>query len=151
MSEFNIYMQRIDKAGEPVKDLEADFPGLRYVSCEGLSDKGKPKNYYTEEYADSDELRVFVPETVCRESTEIKLTLLFIGADRREAYDSFYAYVSLGKFHYWDTVRMRRATVFLNSAVELDEDHFKGGDPYIMVEFDLTNVYGDTEAVTDTD
>lgn len=149
---FKFYMQRIDTSDEsPVKDLEKDFPGLHYISCEGLSDKGKPKNYYTEEYADSDELRVYVPDKVCRESTKITLTLLFNGKGRRDAYDSFYIYVSTGKFHYWDTARKRMATVILDSAVELDEDFFKGGDPYLTVEFKFTNVFGDTEAVSDED
>lgn len=147
-SGYKFYMQRVDtEEVSPVKDLEEDFPGLNYISCGGLSDKGKPKNYYTEEYADSDELRVYIPEKVCRESTKITLTLLFKGADRREVYDSFYDYVSLGKFHYWDTARRRRATVILDSAVEIDEDFFKGGVPYLMVEFQFTNVFGDTEPV----
>lgn len=149
MNRYSIYMQRVDKEGEPLKNLETDFPGLFYYSCEGLSAKGKPKNIHTESYADSDGSRVWIPENVCRESTEITLSLLFKGDNRRDVFDEFYSYVKDGLFYYWDTKRMRRAKMFLSGEVEPSDDIMKGSDVYILAEFPFTNVLGETEKVTE--
>lgn len=144
---YHIYMRRFGTDSDetqPVIDLEADFPGLRYKESKGLSAKGAPKNIYVEEYADSDRARVFIPEEVCREATEITLTLLFVGEDRRKVFDDFYDYVKNGKFYYWDDVRKRKAAVVLNSAVEPSDDIFKGSDVYIQADFTFQNLYGQT-------
>lgn len=145
--EYHYYMQRYgtaDDESQPVMDLEADFPGLVYKESTGLSSKGAPKNIYLESYAESNESRVYVPETVCRDSTEIKLKFGFGGASRRETFDSFYDYVSQGKVKYWDTLRNRVAYMVLNSAVEPSDDVVLGAQPYIIAEFPFTNLFGNT-------
>ncbi|MBO8472537.1 MAG: hypothetical protein IAB81_02775 [Bacteroidetes bacterium] len=145
--EYHYYMQRYgtaDDASQPVMDLETDFAGLAYIESTGLSSKGAPKNIYIEDYAESNESRVYVPETVCRESTEIKLKLGFGGASRRDTFDSFYDYVSQGKVKYWDTLRNRVAYMILNSAVEPSDDVVLGVQPYIIAEFTFTNLFGNT-------
>jgi hypothetical protein len=43
---YKFYMQRVDVAGQQEKDLESDFPGLRYKEAKGLETKGKPTNVY---------------------------------------------------------------------------------------------------------
>lgn len=149
MSQYSVYMQRVDKEEGPVKNLEVDFPGLVYYSCEGLSAKGEPKNIYTESYADSDGSRVWIPKNVCRESTDITLSLLFKGDNRRDVFDEFYSYVKNGIFYYWDTVRKRRAKMFLSGEVETPDDIVKGGGQYLLAEFPFTNVLGETEKVTE--
>ena len=139
-------MQRIDIANQKEMDLETDFPGLRYKEAKGLETKGKPSNVYVETYADSDKARVYIPKELCRDATEVTLTLVFIGENRRKAYNDFYSYVKLGKFYYWDTARNKRATLVLTSAVEPTDDIFKG-TPYIEADFVFMNINGDTESL----
>ena len=145
MSEYKFYMKRFgtdDDASQVTKDLEVDFSGLRYKEASGLLSKGAPKNIYTEDYSDSDELRYYVPEQICREATEVSLTFVFIGDDRNQVYEDFYAYVKEGPVYYWDTARKRRAALLLTEAVEVDDDIYKG-NPYIEVEFQFQNLYGE--------
>lgn len=143
---YKFYMQRIDIAEQQKKDLESDFPGLRYKEAKGLETKGKPTNVYVENYADSDKARVYVPKELCREPTEVTLTFVFVGENRRKAYNDFYEYIKLGKFYYWDTARYKKATLVLTSAVEPTDDTFKGSD-YILADFVFTNINGATEDV----
>lgn len=145
---YKFYMQRIDIADQPVRDLEGEtgFLGLRYKEAKGLETKGEPSNVYVEHYADSDQARVYVPKELCRKPTEVTLTFVFIGEDRRASYNAFYDYVKLGKFYYWDTARNKRATLVLTSAVEPTDDTFKGSD-YILADFVFTNINGATEDV----
>lgn len=141
------YMQKYgtaDDASVPVADLEQDFPGLVYLQAIGLSDKGAPKNVYFETYADSDETRVHIPEQVCRENTEIKITFGFFGERRRQVYDDFYDYVKSGKLKYWDTARRRMAKMVLSNAVEIEDDILIGGQPYMIVNFVFRNLFGQT-------
>lgn len=130
-----------------LKDLEKDFAGLRYVKCEGLEAKGKPY-IYTEKYADSDELRVYIPDQINREATTITLSLCFIGEDRRDIYNNFYDYVKKGKFKYWDTVRNKEALLVLTNEVSPKEDSLKGSTPFIEVDFKFQNLYGATKKHT---
>jgi hypothetical protein len=89
---------------------------------------------------------VYVPKKLCREPTEVTLTFVFVGENRRKAYNDFYEYIKLGKFYYWDTARYKRATLVLTSAVEPADDTFKGSD-YILADFVFTNINGATEDV----
>ena len=43
MSEYKFYMKQ-DTEGSERYDLESHFKGLRYLKCQGLEEKGKPKN-----------------------------------------------------------------------------------------------------------
>lgn len=153
MSSYHIYMKRFgtdNDAAQPTKDLEADFPGLKYKSSAGLLKKGKPKNIYTEEYADSDSLRYYFPDEICREATDITLSLLFIGANRLQTFENFYSYVKAGPVYFWDSVRMRRAEMLLTEEVDPGDDLYKGSEPYLAVNFKFTNIKGETSIVTKT-
>lgn len=125
-------------------DIESRFEGMLYSRCEGLLAKGKRKNIHTETYADSGELRVWMDENaVCREATNITLTLFFTGDNRKAVYDSFCEYISNGKFYYWDTMRKKLAYMVLIDAVKPKEDSYKGSIPYILGEFKLQNLWGE--------
>lgn len=145
------YMQKYgteDDASVPIMDLEKDFSGLVYIEATGLSSKGAPKNVYFETYAESDETRVHIPENICRDSTEIKITFGFGGKDRREMFDTFYNYVKHGKIKYWDTARKRMAKMVLDSPVEPSDDILKGSEPYILADFTFRNLFGETFPVS---
>lgn len=143
MSKKIFYMQRADVLDSPIKDLEKDFVGLKYIRCEGLETKGKPKNIYQEMYADSDEVRVYIPSVINREATKVTMELVFEGANRRKVFNDFYDYIKLGKFKYWDNLRNKEALLVLNNEVKPSEDLFKGSSPYIEVKFPFLNLYGE--------
>lgn len=129
-----------------LKELEADFQGLKYLKCEGLEDIGEA-NVYTEEFADSDRLRVYIPETVTHKATEVKLTLVFVGNERRSTFNSFNEYIEKGFHSYWDTARNKKLIFFVKNPVKPSDDIYKGGTPYIQVTYTLSNVYGKTTTV----
>lgn len=138
--EIKFYMS---KEGEGVKDLEVDFDGLRYSKCEGLFDKGKRKNIYTEEYSDSDVLRVWQGDDVTREATKITFTLYFLGDNRHSVYESFYNFVKNGKITYYDTKRKKEALLVLMDAVKISEDEWNGSIPYVETKFEFNNLWGE--------
>ena len=56
-------------------DIEEQFK-CKYVKFEGLSETGKVKNIYTETYAETEEIRMYIPDEVLYDNTEMSLTLL---------------------------------------------------------------------------
>lgn len=148
MKDYRFYLQATDKNGTATgtaKDLEHAYAGLHYISCEGLEDIGKPKNIYTEDYAEADGPRVYHPAdsnlALTREATEIKLSLLFIGATRRDTYNSFRAFASGSRLYYWDNARNKKVWIYLEKEVKIEEDTLPA-DGYIRAEFEFTNIWG---------
>lgn len=125
-------------------DLEEYFPGLKYVSCTGLSDYGKIKNIYTESYAETEQLRVYMPDTIVRGNTDIEFEFGFTGENRRDTYDNFVEWISGYKLKYWDTARHREVEMILIDAIEVDEDLLLGSSPFIVVPFTFKNLKGST-------
>ena len=146
MSKYKFYMSRwVDNQWEEAVSLEDYFPGLIYLSCKGISDKGKIKNIYTESYADVEELRVYIPEEIVRESTDIEFEFGFKKTNRRDLYDNFVDWVSGHRIKYWDTARNREVEIILIEKVEVDEDLLKGDSPFIVVPFKFKNIRGSSE------
>lgn len=135
----------MQKEGEDAISLETYFDGLRYSKCDGLLDKGKRKNVYTESYSDSKELRVWQGDEVTREATEVKLKFFFIGHNRSVSYDRFCEYVKNGKIKYYDTARNKEVLLILMDAIKVGEDEWKGSTPYIEAEFTFKNVWGESK------
>lgn len=144
---YKFYMQEVTqtvggytKIGTEV-DLEKDFKGLKYLKCEGLEDIGESR-IYTETYADSDKTRVFIPTDLTNEPTAIKLTLIFIGENRRSLFNSFNEYIRKGFHAYWDTARNKEIIFYVKESIKPSDDIYKGSTPYIQCTYTLTNVYG---------
>lgn len=141
------YMQKVNKDGSLVdgtlKDLENDFVGLKYSKCDGLLDKGERVNVYTEQYSDSDGMRVWQGSYVVRKPTEITLTLYFFGENRQSVYESFYEYVKNGIISYYDNVRKKESRMFLVDALKVKDDIYKGSHPYILIDFKFQNIWGE--------
>lgn len=133
----------MQKDGEEKIDLETRFVGLRYSKCEGLLDKGKRKNIYTETYSDSDKLRVWQGSEVTREATDVTFKFFFLGDSRQATYEDFYAYVSNGEITYYDTKRKKEAVLVLIDAIKVKEDYWKGTTNYIEADFKFKNIYGE--------
>ena len=146
MADYKFYMSRwIDNAWETQVSLEDYFSGMKYISCKGLSTKGKIKNIYTENFAEVEDLRVYMPETVVRENTDIEFVFGFEKENRRDTFDSFVDWVSGYKIKYWDTARNRELEMVLIDKIEVDEDILLGSSPFITVNFKFKNLKGSTK------
>lgn len=155
MTNYKFYMQQCTKDGVLIdgtlRDLEADFSGLRYAKCEGLNNYGAAKNVYIEKYADSENLRAYVPDTILHESTEIKFTFYIFGnaSDRQATLDALMAYLDNGRyFYYWDTARKRKF-MFIppTTAITPSDELWYAGKPYFKIELTLQNVNGHTTPI----
>lgn len=145
-NEIKFYMSRyVEGQWEEAISLTDYFNGLGYSKSKGLSSKGKIKNIYTESYPESSELRVYIPEDVARENTDIEFEFCFKGEYRRDIFDQFVSWLSGYKIKYWDTGRNRIAYMILVEAIEPDEDELYGSEPYIKATFKFKNLKGDTE------
>ena len=156
---YNFYIQRYgrkfwnkeankydDEAKGEIIDIEEHFK-CKYVKFEGLSEAGKVKNVYTETYADSEELRVYVPDEVLYENTDLSLTLLFApsSANDNDVQDNeraFFAYVSGHKIEYHDTFRNRYVYLLLLNKPEVIGEVLYGGSRYREVKYTFKNIYG---------
>ena len=126
-------------------DIETMFAGLHYLKCQGVEDKGKVKNKYQESFADSQSLKVYEPTgSVYLEPTDITLSLIFVGDNREQVYNSFYTYIRKGKFYYYDTYRKLEAYIVLMEAVKPSEVMFIGSTPYIKADFKFKNMWGES-------
>ena len=161
-SNYKFYMQQYpttDAEGTTtvVKDLQADFKGLAYKSMSGIENYGKP-NVYTEKFAESEKLSVYIPSAYVFEQTDLVLTLYFFGdADlgitgtktSRDYYHDFMGYVKGKHLLYWDDARKRKALMYLSDSTTPTTDTIYGV-PYIEVQFKFKNEYGHSFDVTET-
>lgn len=146
MDDYKFFMTRyVNNEWEKETSLEDYFNGMKYCSCDGLSKKGKPKNIYTESYAETEDLRIFIPESVVRENTDLEFVFAFKGKERRDIYDMFCDWVTGYKIRYWDTCRMRQVEMVLLEATEPSDDYLYGSDPYIVATFKFKNLKGSAE------
>ena len=147
-SQYNHYMQRIDVASQQVIDIEEEFVGLLYEQAEGLNNIGKTKNVYTEEYADSDRKRFFLPPdgNYANEGTKITMKFLVVGnpVDRQNTIDRFYEYVRKGVHRYWDTARNREFEFIVQDDIKQSDERWHGSQPYVEITVIMQNLNGST-------
>ena len=134
-----------ESKGERI-DIEAQFK-CKYVKFEGLSETGKVKNIYTETYAETEELRVYIPDEVLYENTALSLTLLFEpdstnDSDVQNNERAFFEYVSGHKIEYHDTFRNRYVSLLLINKPEVVGEVLYGGSRYREVKYTFKNIYG---------
>lgn len=149
MAETIKYMiaRYVNSVWEDYKDME-DYFGLKVSLVSGMSDKGKIKNIYTETYAESNDLRVWLPDNVARENTTITITLGFDGTNRHSLFDDFIDWASGHLLKFRDLKRGREAEMILTEAVSLDDDFLFGSSPYLTAELKFTNIHGQTDKIT---
>ena len=153
MAKYNFFVCKCDKNGiltsNTKKNLEEDFEGVRYQKMTGLNDFGESKLVVTEDYAEQDGVRSYVEpiseaNDVPRKNTEIKLSLVFFGKNRRVAYDNFIDYISRDYTFYWDTARLKGFTFVFSNKVSISSELFYNEMPYFIVTFTLQNINGRT-------
>ena len=148
-SQYNHYMQRIDITGQIPIDIEEYFPGLLYEQAEGINDIGKSKNVYTEEYADSDRTRYYLPadNNYANEGTKITMKFLIVGnpVERQNTIDNFYNYVRKGVHRYWDTARKREFDFVVQDEIKQSDERWHGSQPYVEISVTMQNLNGSTK------
>ena len=156
-SQYSHILQRID-VSSPVLDIEDEFPGVLYMKAEGINDIGKAKNIYTEEYADSDRKRVYLPselqegemvhklDLIANESTVVTMTFLIVGdADtRQQIMERFFNEVRTGVHRYWDDARNRQFDFIVTDEIKVSEEKWHGSQPYVEVQIPMQNLNGKT-------
>lgn len=149
-SQYHHYIQRIDIGGQSPIDIEDwdNCPGLRYMKSDGIFDIGKSKNIYTEEYADSDRLRVYLPpdNNYTHESTTISMTFLVIGdaETRQTTIENFLEEITTGVHRYWDDARNREFDFIVSDDVKISEERWHGSQPYAEITIPMKNLNGKT-------
>ena len=149
-SQYTHYMQRVDVTGDNPIDIENDkrFAGLLYMKADGLNDIGKAKNIYTEEYADSDRRRFYLPEdnNYANESTKVTMHFLIVGdaKSRQQTLDNFLDYVRKGVHRYWDDARNREFDFIVTDEIKVSKEMWHGSNPYIEIAIPMQNLYGKT-------
>ena len=149
-SKYKFYMAECDASWgilyNTKRDLEVDFKGLRYAKCEGIDTVGKPR-VYTETYADSDTLRVYMPSPITNEATKVTFTFYFFGEKRRETYHSFIDFVRGGKRAYWDSARKRKFYFVVTDEIKPATEMWYGSNPYLELRLTVQNIKGYTENI----
>ena len=138
--------QYVEEAKGELIDIEAQFK-CKYVKFEGLSETGKVKNIYTETYAETEELRMYIPDEVLYENTDMSLTLLFSpysenDSDVQDNERAFFEYVSGHKIEYHDTFRNIYVSLLLLNKPEVVGEVLYGGSRYREVKYTFKNIYG---------
>lgn len=128
--------------GDEWKDIEEEFPGLRYKECKGLNSYGEVMNTYAETYVETSKADVYIPEGKATfKQTKIVLTLYFFDEDGMDSFHKFMAFVTGSLVAYRDNARKRKVLMYLTSATEPKTDTIYG-QIYKEVSFTFTNVYG---------
>lgn len=143
MADYKFYMIRYGETGASWKDLETEFPGLRYKECTGLNAYGELSSVYSEDFAETSKADVYVAGTPAYKQTTIKLTLVFLENDAKDdkAYRDFMAFITGNEIAYRDTARKRKVLMYLTGATEPKNDTLYG-QKYKEVTFTFKNVYG---------
>lgn len=150
-SQYTHYMQRVDITSptQPTYDIEEHFNGLLYMRADGMNDIGKSKNVYTEGYADSDRLRVYLPNNgnYTNEATKITMHFLVVGeeAQRQQTIRNFYDYVRVGVHRYWDDARNLEFDFVVQDELKVSDERWHGSSPYVEIAVVMQNLNGKTQ------
>jgi hypothetical protein len=118
------------------------------MRAEGMNDIGKSKNIYTEGYADSDRLRVYLPNdgNYTNEATKITMHFLVVGdeASRQATIRAFETYVREGIHRYWDTARNLEFDFIVQDEIKVSDEKWHGSSPYVEIQVQMQNLNGKT-------
>lgn len=149
-SKYKFYMAECDASwniiNESRRNLEESFVGMRYLEAKGLNLVGKPK-VYTETYADSKRVRVFLPPSMTYEPTKVTFSFAFFGEERYQTYDAFVTWISGKRMVYWDDARKKGVFFYVADSIQPAEEKWYGSTPFLRMELNVSNVYGNTYTV----
>jgi len=147
------------------RDLEKDFGYIRYGSLSGLNSRGSQSGVYTESYAESSSLRIYLSPSAIEASTTCTLTVYCFGSSPEKSVSSsssllsmvsvaescwhtFFDWLEGGLILWRDDVRNRKSLFFVKDSCEPSSDVVKGF-PYLCCSVKLVNVFGKSFAMSD--
>lgn len=147
MGKYHYYFRKFVSPGiyEDAVDIEQTFVGSSVLQVTGLDDRGKIKNIYKEEYAEDSRPRIYLPDKIARETTEVVITVAFSGVNRRDVYHQFTDFISGNIVKYYDSVRGREADLLLSDAVKIDDEQLIGSTPNFVVSYKFENIDGESK------
>lgn len=148
-SKYTHYIKRTDISGQTQYDIESHF-GVLYMEAKGLNDVGQSKNIYTETYADSDRLRVALPNdgVYTAQATKVTMKFLVVGveSERQTLITNFETYLREGVHTYWDTARYREFDFIVTDEIKVSDEKWHGSTPYVEITVNIQNLNGKTRA-----
>lgn len=161
-SQYNHYMKRVDVDNQPTYNIENQFTGLLYMRTDGINNIGKPKNIYTETYAENDSLRVCLPKhessgamvhslsDIANEATKITMHFLVVGvaSQRQTTIKNFFDYIRAGVHRYWDDARNLEFDFIVTEDLTVSDEKWHGSAPYIEISVPMQNINGKTRTHT---
>lgn len=144
---YNFYLQRYPEVEESFDrvNIEREYNCI-YKQFSSFDGVGEIKNTYTEDYAESDGVRIYIPpkNELAHKTFECKLQLLFprasCAADSRRFVEDFQGV----RVEYYDTFRKRRATLVMTKAPTVSQERLYSDTKYQLMEFTFTNILGHT-------
>lgn len=151
MSDYKFFIQKCDRNGTVIagktKNLEEDFEGLKYSKLVGINQIGANKNIYTEDYAEENGIRTYVPDKAINKTTTLTLTLYFFGENRQKTFDSFNEFIRHGYSKWSDTARNKSFVFIVEKEIKITTEEWYNGNPYLCVNYSLTNIDGITKNI----
>lgn len=149
MALYNFYIQLYPTNDEytPVEDIEKKY-NCKYKQFKSFFFNGEVKNVYTEDYAEQNGVRIWLPG--CEERTyksyDCTLELLFDKATCQKDVRELYNHINGQPLEYHDTFRNRYVKLLCTKQPSIAQEILYGERPYILVSFVFSNVDGRTYA-----
>lgn len=147
MNQYGLYIQFYPTERfttvEPPVPLEETY-NCKYKQFKDFFFDGEVKNIYTEDYAEQNGVRIYIPEEPTHSSYECKLELLFSKATVQEDTRRFYNDIKGRKIEWHDTFRNRYVTLVSIKQPQIQQEILYGKTPYMLVTFTFNNIHGTT-------
>lgn len=143
---YNYYVQKYPVGSTKYSkvDIEQKY-NCKVQKVTNATIDGDVKNVYAETFAESSIPQVYLPDNVARDTTSVTLKIKFYGAQCANNAKAFSDYISGVKCEYSDTMRNRYVTFLMTDKTSVeDEQLYKGAASWQIVNFTLTNIYGES-------
>lgn len=151
LKEQRFYIATEGVVQEPARmllnDINEVVGTVLYIEATGMNNIGKAKNIYAESYAETSEVRAYIPARTTGEQSDISIKFMVVGETmeaRQTAIDKFLDMVMNGKHRYWDTCRKRYFDFYIEEAPSISDEHHLDNIPYVMLTVKLKNLTNKT-------
>lgn len=138
---YSFFIRRMAPTAMARENIETAYNCI-YRQFQDLAFGGEVKNIYTEDYAEMDGARVYIPNEPKRKTYECKLQLLFDKPTCQSDVRRFVENYMGTKFEYQDSFRNITAHLIMTKRPTIKEEKLYTESPYMLVEFTFTNIDG---------
>lgn len=142
---------------QKIYDIQRIFVSLCVVSVKGIEDLGKTKTIISEDYAESNELRVFAASNPTFKPTKVSMEIAFIGEksvinSEQKAFTDMLN--SNPYFTFADTYRKRKARLLFDGGLKLSKDYRVSDSEQgsaVVYKYSFTCTYLDDTVLTENE